>query len=305
MRFSLRQMEVFAATARLGNISAAAGELAMSQSAASTALAELERRSGHQLFDRAGKRLRLNELGRTLLPRALELLDRAAEIDALLAGQGGPGSLRLGATVTIGNYVIPAVIEQYRQLYPSAAISLEVANTDAIAARVANFDLDLGLIEGEYSDADLATTPWVEDELVIFCNPRHPLAGRALWTVDDVLDQQWAVREKGSGTRQTLDRAMHAHWNRWQIGIELQHVETIISIVEAGTMIGCVSRLALADALSSGRLVELRVPELDLKRWLYSVVHRQKYATAAMRAFLELIGGRTKHLVQVADTHAG
>lgn len=289
MRFSLRQIEVFATTARLGNISAAAGQLAMSQSAASTALAELERRTGHPLFDRAGKRLRLNELGRTLLPQALELLDRAVELEGLLAGRAGPRSLRLGATVTIGNYIIPDIIERYRRLYPGAAISLEVANTDTIAARVASFELDVALIEGDYGDPDLLVSDWFEDELVIFCSPAHPLGAQSEWSIDDVLAQEWAVREKGSGTRQTLDRAMRDHWSRWRIGMELQHIEAIINLVEAGSMVGCVSKVALTETLATGRLKQLGVPELDLRRRLYSVVHRQKYVTASMQALLDLI----------------
>ena len=98
MRFTLRHLEVFAAIATLENVSAAADTLGMSQSAASTALAELERRSGRPLFERAGKRLRLNETGRKLLPYALEMIDRAGEIERLLEGRSGPGPLRLGAT---------------------------------------------------------------------------------------------------------------------------------------------------------------------------------------------------------------
>jgi DNA-binding transcriptional LysR family regulator len=101
MQFTLRHLEVFAAIASQENVSAGAQRVGLSQSAASTALAELERRTGRPLFDRVGKRLRLNETGRMLLPRALEMLDRAEELDALLAGRGGPGEIKLGATVTI------------------------------------------------------------------------------------------------------------------------------------------------------------------------------------------------------------
>lgn len=289
MKFSLRQLEVFAAVARLENVSAAADELGMSQSAASTALGELERRSGRPLFDRAGKRLRLNELGRQLLPQSLDLLERAREIDAVLSGQSGPGPLKLGATVTIANYIVPAVIERYRALYPQAAITLEVRNTEAIAAQVSAFELDVALIEGEYSDPNLVIDEWIEDELTLFCSPRHPLAHKPVWTIEDVLAQKWAVREKGSGTRQTLDRAMREHWSRWQIGMELQHIEAIMSIVEAGAMIGCASRRAAAEAFNNGRLVEVKAPDLNLRRRLYIVMHRQKYVTAGIRAFLDLI----------------
>lgn len=290
MRFTLRQLEVFTAIAADGNVSAAAQQLAMSQSAASTALAELERRAGRPLFDRAGKRLRLNELGRMLVPAALAMLDRAQEIDALLEGRAGPGPLRLGATRTIGNYLAPWLVERYRAAHPGASIALEIGNMSAIAARVAAFEIDVALIEGEYADPDLLIGDWMADELAIFCSPSHPLAAAGTASIDRLLEEEWAVRERGSGTRQTLDRALAPYWSRWRIGIELEHIEAIKATVEAGRMIGCVSRLALTDALASGRLVEIRVAELALSRRFYTVVHRGKYRTAGMAAFLDLCG---------------
>jgi len=288
MHFTLRHLEVFAAIAKVENVSAGAERIGMSQSAASTALAELERRAGRPLFDRAGKRLSLNETGRTLLPRALEMLDRADEIEALLAGRGGPGPLRLGATVTIGNYLAPGLIERYRRAHADAAVALDIDNTRGIAGRLLDFNIDLALIEGDYSHPDLILTDWMDDELIIFCGADHPLAARKVCSIDALLTQQWAVREPGSGTRQTLDRAMSRYWSRWRIGTELHQIEAIKSAVEAGDMIGCVSRLALRDALATGRLVALDVAELELKRRLYTVVHRQKYATAGMSLFLEI-----------------
>ena len=286
MRFTLRQLQVFAAIGRIGNVSQAADHLALSQSAASTALAELERQSGRSLFDRVGKRLKLNEIGRALLPKALEMLDRGAEIEALLSGRGGPGGLRFGATLTIGNYLGPILIEQYWQRHPGAAIRLEVGNTQRIAARVAAFDLDLGLIEGEIADPDLILSDWIEDELAVFCGPDHPLTASGTASIDRLLDERWVVREPGSGTRQALDRAMSPYGSRWHFGLELEHTEAIKRMVETGRCVSCISRIALQDAFKIGRLVEIRVPELALKRRYYFVLHRQKYRTPAIEAFM-------------------
>lgn len=285
MRFTLRHLEVFAAIATLENVSAAADTLGMSQSAASTALAELERRSGRPLFERAGKRLRLNETGRKLLPYALEMIDRAGEIERLLEGRSGPGPLRLGATATIGNYLAPWVIERYRESYADAPVDLTIGNTREIAARVLEFGLDLGLIEGDYSHPDLIVSNWLDDELAVFCSPTHPLAAKRRCSLDRLLEERWAVREQGSGTRQTLDRAMSRHWTRWRIGIVLQQIEAIKATVEVGRMIGCLSRLALRDAFASGRLVEIKVDELDLRRRLYTVTHRERHMSAAITSF--------------------
>lgn len=293
MRFSLRHLEIFAAVAKHGSISAAAAELAMSQSAASTALIELERRYDRPLFDRAGKRVRINETGRALLPASLELLSRAVEIDALLAGRTGPGPLRLGATQTIGNYVAPNLIETYSQRHPGCALTLEIANTAEISGKIADFSLDLALVEGEYAHPDLLVTDWLEDELVLLCSPSHLLAGRNSCSVDDVLAERWVVREKGSGTRQTLDRAMRPYWSRWRIGMELQQIEAILATVAVSSLIGCASRLAAQGPLTQRRLVELQIPTIDLSRRFYILSHREKYITAGIRAFLDICASFT------------
>ncbi len=291
MKFSLRQLEVFANIARTLSVSAAAETLGMSQSAASTALGELERRAGQRLFDRTGKSLKLNETGMTILPMALELLSRAWELDGRLAGNDRPGPLRLGATVTIGNYVAPRLIERYRASYPDATITLSVGNSEEISHRIAEFDLDYGMVEGQYGDSRLHFDEWMQDELVVFCGPRHHLAGDVETGIEALLAEQWAVREKGSGTRQALDRAMAPYWGHWRIGIELQQMEAIKGVVEAGMLIGCLPRLALIDAFNQGRLVELSVPELALMRKFYLVTHREKYRTVGMNAFAQICLG--------------
>ncbi len=291
MKFSLRQLEVFATIARTLNVSEAADLLGMSQSAASTALGELERRAGQKLFDRTGRSLKLNETGMTILPMALELLARASELDGRLAGHDRPGPLRLGATVTIGNYVAPRLIERYRASYPDATITLSVGNTAEICERIAEFDLDFGMVEGQYGDSRLQFDEWMQDELVVFCGPQHALAADRETNIEALLAAQWVVREKGSGTRQALDRAMAPYWSRWQIGMELQQMEAIKGVVEAGPLIGCLPRLALVDALFQGRLVELKVPALALMRKFYLVTHREKYRTAGMNAFAAICAG--------------
>jgi DNA-binding transcriptional LysR family regulator len=286
MRFTLRQLQVFVAIAKSGNVTQAADGIAMSQSAASTALGELEKQFGKPLFDRVGKRLHLNETGRAIMPKALEMLDRAAELESLLAGGGGIGLLRLGASLTIGNYLCPALIDRYLRDHPGAQVKLEIGNSAHVAAGVAGFELDLALIEGEIGDPNLSVTDWLGDQLAVFCGAFHPLAKAGLATIGRILDEDWIVREPGSGTRQTLDRAMTPYWPRWKIGLELEHTEAIKGMVAAGRFVGCVSRLALRESFAAGSLVEVRVPELDLRRRFYLLTNRQKYLTPGIDAFL-------------------
>jgi len=288
MRYSLRQLEVFLATAREENITRAASGLAMSQSAASGSLKELEAQFAVQLFDRIGKRLQLSELGKQLRPQAESLLAQARAFEQALVGAHVLGRLHIGATMTIGNYLAVAMIAEFRQRFPEADINLSVANTAAIAERVASFELDMGLIEGELNHPDLETTQWRRDELVVFAAPDHPLAHRRSLTDADLLSQQWIVRESGSGTRQAFDRAMHGIFADLSISMELQHTEAIKRAVEAGLGLGCLSRISLVDAFRRGSLVPLNVPERDFSRELYLITHRKKYHGAALQHWLDL-----------------
>ncbi len=288
MRYSLRQLEVFLATARHENVSRAAESLAMSQSAASGSLKELEQQFGIQLFDRVGKRLRLSELGRQVRPEAERLLAQAQAFEQRLGGRDTAGRLKVGATLTIGNYLAVGMIARFRRRFPGADIALSVANTEAIARQVADFELDMGLIEGELLHPDLETLHWREDELQVFAAPNHPLAGARRVSDRELTLQRWIVREPGSGTRQTFERAMHGILGDLEIAMELQHTEAIKRAVEAGLGVGCLSIISLEDAFRRGTLVPLRTPQRDFSRQLYLILHRNKYHSELLRRWLDL-----------------
>lgn len=289
MRYSLRQLEVFLAVARIGNVTRAGHELAMSQSAVSGSLADLERQFDVRLFDRIGKRLQLSTVGRALRSQAEAVFDQARELETALADQADGARLRVGATLTIGNYVAVPLMARYMREHPGARIGLDIANTEVIARRVANFEFDVGLIEGELSHPSLQVTPFREDELVVFSAPSHPLARKRRLTDADLKAATWIVRERGSGTRQAFDRAMTGILPDLHIALELPHTEVIKRAVEAGLGLGCVSRLALADAFQAGTLRPRPVPHRDFRRRFYHVLHRQKHLGADLRRWLALL----------------
>lgn len=288
MRFTLRQLEVFLAVARSESVSRAAEELSMSASAVSGALSDLESQFEVQLFDRIGKRLQLSRLGRSLRPRCDALQEQARELEHSLASRSDIGLLRVGATLTIGNYVAVPLMARFMREHAGARVALHVANTAEIARRVQNFELDVGLVEGELSEADLDVTAWCDDELVVFCAPTHPFASKPTLGDDDLREAVWIVREPGSGTRQAFEHAMRGILPELHVALELQHTEAIKSAVEAGLGVGCVSRIALGDSFRHATLVPCSVPGRDFRRQFCFVVHRQKYRSLAIQSWLEL-----------------
>lgn len=286
MNFTLRQLEIFLVIAQTENISNAAQKLHMSQSAASGALKTLEDQYDMALFDRQGKRLHLSEFGRAVRPEAEALLERAKAFQRRLAGQQGMGPLAVGATQTIGHYLLVDLYAEFAKQYSEVKVSLNVANTRDICARVLNFDLDLGMIEGEVNHDQLLMEPWQDDELVVFTSPDHPLARKGVLTDDDLGSVSWILREPGSGTRQAFDSAMRGLVSEIRIGLELQHAEAIKRAVALQMGCGCLSRMALAADFEQGRFVPLSVPQRDFTRKLFLVRHKDKAPSASAQAWI-------------------
>jgi DNA-binding transcriptional LysR family regulator len=286
MRYTLRQLEVFSTIARTGSVSRAGQELGLSQSATSSSLADLERQFDLQLFDRVGKRLRLSARGAALRARTEAVLESARDLEGGFESRTVEHRLRIGATLTIGNYVAVPLVARFMRAHPAIALTLDVANTEQISRRVANFELDVGLVEGEVDHPDLETTPWRDDDLVVFCGRRDPLARKRVLTDRDLLAADWIVRERGSGTRQAFDRAMRGLLPQLRVALTLGQTEAIKRAVEAGLGLGCVSRIALEDAFQRGTLKPCRVPHRDFRRQFYFLLHKRKQRAAGVDRWL-------------------
>lgn len=288
MRITLKQLEVFIAVAQAGNVTRASEGLSITQSATSMALADFENQLGRKLFDRIGKRLQLNDAGRLLLPKALDAIARVADIEHL-AGRDSAmiGPLRIGASLTIGNYLMPGLIGSFMKTHPGARLTLEVGNTRHVIEAIRQFQVDLGFIEGFCHEPEIEVLPWGQDELVIFAAPGHPLAQRKRLNEDDLAGADWILREPGSGTREVFDNAVLGRIPHIRLLLEFSHTEAIKQAVASGIGIGCASRRSLEDAFLTGSVVPLPTPFLDLKRELYVLIHRQKFRTQGLDLFLQ------------------
>ena len=283
LRLTLRQCEVFVATALEGSTRGAASRIARSQSAASTALLELEATLGAPLFDRIGRGLALNENGRALLAQAQALIDRAAELETLFAAEHR-APLRIAASFTIGEYLMPVLIARWSVTWPDSQLSMRIGNTRDVIAAVAAFDVDLGFIEGPQSHPDLIVHPWLRDELIVVAAPSHPLAA-SVASRRQLAGADWVLREQGSGTRQVTDAWLVRHLRSVRIGLELGSTEAIKRVVAEGAGLGFLSRHAVAQALADGTLVEVHTRLPVEKRMLSAVVHRNKRLGRTTAAF--------------------
>lgn len=285
MRPSLHQLEVFVAVARDGNVRAAAERVSRSQSAASMAIADLEARLGQPLFDRAGRKLVLNANGARLLPRAIALLDHATEVE-LAVRDDFALPLRLAASLTIGNHLLPPLVADWRREHPAATVKLTIGNTREVADAVLGFEADLGFVEGSVQHEALALTAWTTDRMVICAAPGHPLASRHAGLAD-LAGTDWIVREPGSGTRETVDAGLMKPLGWPRPAMELGSSEAIRHAVAAGAGLCCLSRHAVEEALAAGTLVEIHADIAPPTRELAIVVHRDRRLSPGVTRFVE------------------
>jgi DNA-binding transcriptional LysR family regulator len=289
MRITLRQLQIFCAVAESGSTAAAAQQVALSQSAASASLNELENLLQTALFDRVGKRLALNDNGRVLLPQARQMLDAVATIERQFDDNADTAGLRIGASTTIGNYLLPAILAAATPLQGSLYPVITIANTADIATAVANFQLDMGLVEGPSHEPDVLIEPWLVDELLIVASPRHPIANvSGKVKLDTLREAGWLLREEGSGTREAVEHELLPHLHALRPAAEFSNAEAIKHAAAAGLDLACLSRLVVRDLLAAGSLVELSTPLPPLRRNLYLIRHRNKVLSARLQRFLQI-----------------
>jgi len=288
MNISLRQIEVFFATANLGSVSRAAEKLFISQAAASMALKEFETQLGEKLFDRAGKKLILNESGRVVVAMAAEIVGRTEELTGYFTDKKSLfGDLVVGASSTIGNYVLPEYVASFIHDNGKARVQLEVGNTEEIIKKVAGFAVDIGFIEGSCSESEIDVVPWMDDELAVFAAPQHALAGDEEAGISDLEACDWILREKGSGTREIFENQVSRLSMNIKVLLELGHTEAIKNAVSRGNGISCLSRYALQDLQRLQAIKLIKTPLLDLRRKFYLIMRKGKYKTRVLRGFLK------------------
>lgn len=288
IHLTLRQLSLFMAMVRTGTTHAAAAEISRSQSAASSALAELEDALGVSLFDRVGRRLVLNENGRALLAPAQAVLEQASDIQSLFTLDRG-AHLRVAASFTIGEYLLPERIASWGKVWPKSLIQMRVGNTKEVIDAVADLSVDLGFVEGPQTHTEVVVQPWLDDELVIVAAPGHALTGRVA-TRRQLDEAHWVLREADSGTRKVADKWLLSHLKQVNVAMELGSTEAIKRVVACGDGIAFLSRYAVTQSLKDGSLALVRTELPKARRRLGVAVHRRKPQGQAVLDFIRHCG---------------
>ncbi|MCL6432208.1 MAG: LysR family transcriptional regulator [Anaerolineae bacterium] len=287
----LRQLRAFERVVALGSFSRAAEELALSQPAVTAQVQGLERELGLRLLERLPRRVLLTAAGEALLPFARSMLNLEEDARRALEELKGlqAGTLRVGASPTVGAYLMPALLGELKRRHPGLRTIAEIRPTQEVAAALETHALDIGLVEAAVDSTALSIEPFGTDELVLIVPAGHPWSARRTVRPAELTGQPLIAREPGSGTRQLVEDRLRALGLEVTPTLELGAIEAIKNAVAAGLGVAFVSRLAIEPEQRLGTLAVVQVEGLDLRRPFYRLLHRQRRPSAAARAFLGVL----------------
>jgi LysR family transcriptional regulator, low CO2-responsive transcriptional regulator len=294
---TLHQLRVFRAVADRLSFSAAAQDLSLSQPSVSYQVKELERAVGMDLLDRLGKHVELTQAGRQLLGYARRILNTIDEASIVLEELRGleRGTLKVGASTTVGIYVIPSALGAFKKLHPQLAISLEIGNRGAVQERVLANQLDLAVVGPPLKHPDLAVIPWRFDELVVIAPEDHRLARRSGLTLKDLKEEPMLMREAGSGTRWAVEKAARKAGVELKVAMELGSNGAIKHAVESGLGLAALSRHAIELERSAGALKVLDVEGFPIRRQWHIVHLKRNRLAPPVAGFIEFLRGGNGH----------
>lgn len=288
---NLHHLSIFAAIAETGSLTACARKLHISQPALSRELRTFENRLGVTLFERHAKGMRPTHAGEVLRRYASRLfeLERAAEAAMREIAGAFHGRLSLGASNTIGTYVLPRVLAALRRERPQVQVSLFVGNTEQVSQGVDDMRFVLGFIEGPLHRKGLHATTFQQDEIVPVACPDHPLLRKRRLTVTDLSGQPLLVREPGSGTRELLEATLRRHDITEGAAMEFGNTEALKRAAVHGGGIAWLPRIAMVNELREGSLRELPLRQLRIVRPLMALSRQDAPLEPVAKVFLDLL----------------
>jgi DNA-binding transcriptional LysR family regulator len=285
-----RRLQVFHAVAKHLSFTKAAETLFMTQPAVTFQIKQLEETLNTRLFDRAQGRIALTPAGQVAFQYAERILALSAELDTRLKEMSGQaaGPLLIGASMTIGEYVLPQLIGKFKARFPAVVPTLFVGNSEAVQERVAERTLDLGFIEGDSHLASLQNEVLCEDELQVVCAPAHPLAKDAFALAASLTQHAYCSREAGSGTRAVIDRYLQQQGvspESMNTVVELGSPEALKGLVATGMGFAIMSRVIAAKELQLGLLMQIPLRPRITRN--FSVVYpKERFRSKLVAAFL-------------------
>lgn len=286
---TIRHLRIFIEVAKSGNMSKAAERLFISQPTVSQAISELEEYYGVLLFERLNRRLYITEIGKKLFFYAKKIVKEFDDLEERMANMTRIESIRIGATVSVGDCLLSDIISRLKEANPKAEIYSYVGNTEIIEAKLLNNQLDIAIVEGKVKSPDLIVRPELKDYLVLVCSTDHAFAKRRTIKVEELANESFAMREKGSGTRELFEEYMRKKDIPIKIVFEGNTPESIKKEVIKNNCIAVISICLVEEEVNNSIIHVIESEKNSWDRHFSIVYHKDKVLTNLMKSLIKII----------------
>jgi len=285
---TLRHLKIFVSVCKENSITLAARKFYISQPAVSNAIKELEDYYDTPLFDRISKKLYITEAGKKMYNYALHINSLFEELDATIKNSDTTGTLKIGASITIGTHFMPDYISEFSLKYPDVQIYVTIDSSDIIEKMVLDNELDFALIEGVIHSENIITKDFMKDELIVICDLKNPLLEKETISINDLSTQNFLMRERNSGTRELAESILLVHNISLSPIWESSSTEAIINGVSKGIGISILPLQLVKEAIERNQISKLEINDLTFNRQYHIIYHKSKYLTGTALAFINL-----------------
>jgi len=285
---TLRHLQIFVTVCETGSATAAGKKLHIAQPSVSLAISELENYYGIKLFDRIAKRLHITEVGKSFLQYATYIVGLFEDMEKAIKNFDAAGIIRIGASITIGNYLLPGYITQFKKTHPQMDVKVIIDNSEKIQQYILSNQIDIGLIEGVVHSSYITEHKFRDDELVMICGNDHPFAGRNDIGISQLQDESFILREEGSAGREIFDSTMTSHGIKIIPAWESTSTQAIIRAVKANLGISVLPYLLVKDFLERKEISRFQIKGIRFQRSFSVIYHKNKFLTKSAKDFIAL-----------------
>nr|WP_302417642.1 LysR family transcriptional regulator [uncultured Romboutsia sp.] len=285
---NIRKLEIFYKTAKCLNMSQVAKDMYISQPSISQCISEIESEIGTKLFDRIGKKLYLTHEGKIFYEYTRRILNIYEEgINVVRSSKSNKGKLVIGASTTIGTYIMPYIIHKFNKKEKDIEISMIIDNKHNIEELILNNKVDIAFIEGTVNSKEIILKDIWTDELVFISSINHEWNGKKYLDIEDLKNNKFIIREDGSGTRQRFEGFLENNDIKFNSYIELSNLEAILNYVKLNIGVSCVPYMSVLSEENSKSINVYRIKDHKINRSLYSAIHKDKYISKPIECFMK------------------
>ncbi len=285
-----KHMRIFLAVYEAESITEAARRLYMTQPAVSRTIQEVERYYGVRLFERINQRLYVTPAAKAFAAKARHIVATFDDMETTLRDWDELGVMRIGASITLGNFLLPRLAVRMKQLRPRLDLSVQIAQGEKIHTMLTNNEVDIAVIEHGLNDDDMVCQPFSGDQLIPVFSTEHPFSCRKSITLAELASQPLLMRERGSVGRNFLQSVFEHRQLQPKIIWESASTQALVRAAQAGLGVAILPEDLVHEDIEAGKVASTELSDETLKRTHYIVHHRNKYITAAMRDFICLCG---------------